>query len=84
MILLSQVNDGGNSNYSIDYRWRYSRSVPRADPVALGAATKAYVDALNGGVLLDGSTDITGTIEPNTDNTHDLGSSVRNLIPDIC
>lgn len=77
--IIIQVNDGGTPTTALTVDGATADLVLRADPsVALGAATKQYVDAqVSGGVLLDGSTDITGTIEPNTDNTHDLGSSSK-------
>ena len=77
--IIFQVNDGGTPTTAMTVDGATADLLLRADPSqALGAATKQYVDAqVSGGVLLDGSTNITGTILPNTDNTHDFGSSSK-------
>ena len=74
-----RVNDGGTPTTVATFDGATADLVLRADPsVALGAATKQYVDAqVSGGVSLDGSTNITGNILPDADNTRDLGSSSK-------
>lgn len=74
-----RVNDGGTPTTVATFDGATAELTVRADPtVGLGVATKAYVDAqVSSGVALDGSTQISGTLLPNTDNTHDLGSSSK-------
>ena len=77
--LILGVNDGGVAKAGITVDGATGEVLVLADPTQnLGVATKAYVDAQLGsssGLARDGSNTITGDILPDTDNTHDLGSS---------
>ena len=77
--LILGVNDGGVAKAGITVDGATGEVLVLANPTQnLGVATKAYVDAQLGsssGLARDGSNTITGDILPDTDNTHDLGSS---------
>ena len=77
--LILGVNDGGVAKAGITVDGATGEVLVLANPTQnLGVATKAYVDAQLGsssGLARDGSNTITGDIPPDTDNTHDLGSS---------
>lgn len=77
--LILGVNDGGVAKAGITVDGATGEVLVLANPTQnLGVATKAYVDAQLGsssGLARDGSNTITGDILPDTNNTHDLGSS---------
>lgn len=77
--LILGVNDGGVAKAGITVDGATGEVLVLANPTQnLGVATKAYVDSQLGsssGLARDGSNTITGDILPDTDNTHDLGSS---------
>lgn len=79
-IILS-VNDGGVQTPVITIDGATGKALVNADPtVALGIATKDYVDSQTSGagaaaVARDGSNTITGNITPDLNNTRDFGSN---------
>lgn len=77
--LILGVNDGGVAKAGITVDGATGEVLVLANPTQnLGVATKAYVDSQLGsssGLARDGSNTITGDILPDTNNTHDLGSS---------
>lgn len=81
--LILSVNDGGVQTPIITLDGATSKALVNADPtVALGIATKAYVDSQTSGgtataLARNGSNTVTGDILPDIDNTKDLGSSAK-------
>ena len=80
--VIVSVNDGGSPTTALTVDGATSRIVLAGDPtVALGAATKQYVDAQlsSSGVTLlrDGSASIQGDLVPDNNNTRDLGSTAK-------
>jgi len=79
--LILSVNDGGVQTPVITVDGATGKAIVNADPtVALGIATKAYVDSQTSGsgasaVARDGSNTITGVITPAINNTTDFGSN---------
>ena len=78
--ILIKVNDGGVTTTALTVDGATSRVLLAGDPtVALGAATKQYVDtatgALGNALLRDGSNTITGAILPDGNNTRNFGAS---------
>ena len=80
--IIVSVNDGGTPTTALTVDGATSRVILAGDPaVALGAATKQYVDnqlSASGTTLLrDGSATIQGDLLPDNNNTRDLGSSTK-------
>ena len=79
--LILSVNDGGFQTSVITVDGATGKALVNADPtVALGIATKNYVDSQTSGagaaaVARDGSNTITGNITPDINNTKDFGSA---------
>jgi len=80
--LILSVNDGGVQTPVITIDGATGKALVNADPtVALGIATKDYVDSQTSGagasaVARDGSNTITGNITPDINNTRDFGSAL--------
>ena len=81
--LILSVNDGGVQTPVLTVDGATGKALLNVDPtVALGIATKGYVDSQTSGagaaaLARDGSNTITGDILPDIDNTKDLGSSAK-------
>jgi hypothetical protein len=80
--IIMSVNDGGSPTTALTVDGATSRVVLAGDPtVALGVATKQYVDnsiSSGGSILLrDGSASIQGDLLPDANNTRDLGSNAK-------
>jgi hypothetical protein len=80
--IIMSVNDGGSPTTALTVDGATSRIVLAGDPtVALGVATKQYVDnqlSSSGTTLLrDGSASIQGDLLPDNNNTRDLGSNAK-------
>ncbi len=80
--IIVTVNDGGAVTTALTVDGATSRVVLAGDPaVALGAATKQYVDnqlSASGSTLLrDGSASLQGDLVPDNNNTRDLGSTSK-------
>jgi len=79
--LVLSVNDGGVQTPVITIDGATGKALVNADPsVAMGIATKDYVDSQTSGgsasaVARDGSNTITGNITPDINNTRDFGSN---------
>ncbi len=78
--IIISVNDGGVVTTAAHFDGATADLILRADPsVALGAATKSYVDtqlsATGAAILRDGSASMQGDLVPDADNTRDLGSN---------
>jgi hypothetical protein len=79
--LILSVSDGGVETPVITIDGATGKALVNTDPtVALGIATKNYVDSQTSGgsasaVARDGSNTITGDITPNINNTRDFGSN---------
>ena len=80
--IIMSVNDGGSPTTALTVDGATSRVTLAGDPtVALGAATKQYVDnqlSASGTTLLrNGSASIQGDLVPDNNNTRDLGSTSK-------
>lgn len=80
--IIVTVNDNGLVTTALTVDGATSRVVLAGDPaVALGAATKQYVDnqlSASGSTLLrDGSASLQGDLVPDNNNTRDLGSTSK-------
>ena len=80
--IIVNVNDGGTPTTALTVDGATSRVILAGDPtVALGAATKQYVDnqlSASGSTLLrNGSASLQGDLLPDNNNTRDLGSTAK-------
>ena len=82
--IVFRVNDGGVTTTVMTLDGATSEAQVTANPTTdFGIATKKYVDdslsGVGGGAVLlkDGTNEITGVITPDTDNTHNFGSSTK-------